>query len=349
MSDPVLVLPGTQATTLRDGAGRVVYNAVEMSLPLVPKSLGGHPKSEWVPLMGLEYAPGELRPRRTSLLPGTEISAGAVVASAYQPLPPAWKRWPYDWRLDMRDNAMALLDDLRARAARGEGRATLVTHSQGGLIAVVASKLAAAGEFAALVSRAFLVAPPLAGTMRAAEALALGSPSLGKPDQPLALAMARSWPAIYQMLPAWPCAVDAAGNELPEDRQLLSPGGWPSRPGEPPVPDDMLQRARDAQALLRDPLAGFAGVEVAVVLGTDQQTPLALVREGDAFTGLRSEKKAGDDLVPYIRTLDHGGAAFRRTVRPFGAGVRPHAELCSDYTVAAYLRQRVGAPAAQPA
>lgn len=349
MPNPVILLPGTQATTLRDGGGRVVYNAVKMSLPLVAKSLGGYPKAEWVALMGLEYAPGELRPRRTSLLPGTEILADRVVASPYQPLPAAWERWPYDWRLDIRDNALALLGDLRARAARGEGRATLVTHSQGGLIAIVASKLAAPGEFAGLVSRAFLVAPPLAGTMRAAEALALGSPSLGKPDQPLALAMARSWPAIYQMLPAWPCVVDAAGTPLPAEQQLLEGGGWPARPGEPPVPDDMLQRGRDAQALLRDPLAGFEGVEVAVVLGTDQETPLSLVRDGGAFTGMRSERRAGDGLVPYIRTLEHGDAAFRQTVVPFGAGIRPHAELCSDYTVAAYLRKRVGAPAGQPA
>jgi pimeloyl-ACP methyl ester carboxylesterase len=349
MNGPVLLIPGTQATTLRDQLGQRVYNAVRVSLPLVPASLGNYPRDRWVPLMSMEYAPGALRPARTSLLPGTALNAGSVVASPYQPLPAAWERWGYDWREDIRANAERLLDDLRGRAARGEGRATLVTHSQGGLIAVVASKLAPQ-EIGTLVSRVLMVAPPLAGTMRAVEGLVFGSDGLGKAERHRALAMARTWPAAYQMLPNWPCVTDEAGNPLPEDRQLLSPGGWPVGPGEPPVPQDMLDRARAVQALLRDPLSAFGpSVELAVILGTDQPTPQRIERRGDTFTRMVAAPRSGDNLVPLDRTVQQVGPAFRTVIVPFGRGIRPHAELCADATVARSLRDRVAAPAPQPA
>lgn len=48
MPDPALIIPGTQATTLRDNLGTIVYNAVSVGVPLIPKSLGGYPRTQRV-------------------------------------------------------------------------------------------------------------------------------------------------------------------------------------------------------------------------------------------------------------------------------------------------------------
>lgn len=348
MPDPVLIIPGTQATTLRDQNGATVYNAVAVGVPLIPKSLGGRPRAQWVPLMSMGSTPGRLAPAATSLLPGTRLDPGVVVQSPYNLFPKFWEEWPYDWRADLRWNAGRLLDELRARRAGGSPRASLVGHSQGGLIIVIAGKLAAPGELARLVSRVVLVGAPLAGTTSAAAALVLGSDSLGQKDRLLALQMARTWPAIYQMLPSWPCVVDPQGDPLRAAQQLLQPGGWPAD-GGPPVPQDMLDRALAVQKMLVNPFEGFGpGISVTTIMGANQATGQTLVRTGGAITGLVTQKASGDTLVPFQRTLDWGGNPFRFTVIPFAGQTRPHAELCCDVGVAPFIVGRIQAPAPPP-
>ncbi|HEU0014472.1 MAG TPA: alpha/beta fold hydrolase [Longimicrobium sp.] len=336
MPRPVLLIPGTQATCLRDNDGTLIYNAVQVSLPLMPKKLGDYPKSQWVDLLSPVYTPGKVAPDATSRLPGVSIRPAEVLASPYAQ-PGSYERWGYDWRDDLRYNAARLLGELRLRAQRGDARAGLVGHSQGGLLIVLASKLAAPGVFEKLVSAVVLAGAPLAGTLRAAEALVFGSPSLGKEDQPLALAMARAWPALYQMLPAWPSVTDPSGTPLPPDQQLLSMGGWLAG-WNAGVTQDMLDRARAVQALLRDPFAAMGGVSVCTLMGTDQETPTRLERSGNTFTRLVSEKKAGDTLVPYQVTMGWANSkAFNLTVTPCGTNTRPHAELCCDPTINARI------------
>jgi pimeloyl-ACP methyl ester carboxylesterase len=348
MPDPVLIIPGTQATTLRDQDGATVYNAVAVGVPLIPKSLGGRPKSRWVPLMSMRSTPGQLAPAATSLLPGTSLAPGVVVQSPYNLFPKFYEEWPYDWRADLRWNAGRLLDELRARRRGGSPRASLVGHSQGALLAVLAGKLADPGEFARLVSRVVLVGAPLAGTTTAAAALVFGSDGLGKKDRLLALQMARTWPAIYQMLPSWACVTDAQGSPLPAARQLLRPGGWPADAG-PPVPQDMLDRALAVQQMLVDPFRGFGpGIAVTTIMGASQATGQTLVRTGDAFVKLVTQKSSGDTLVPFQRTLDRGGNSFHFTVVPFAGQTRPHAELCCDVGVAPFVVSRIEAPAPPP-
>ncbi len=348
MPDPVLIIPGTQATTLRDQDGTTVYNAVAVSVPLIPKSLGGRPRSQWVPLVSMRSTPGQLAPAATSLLPGTRLAPGVVVQSPYNLFPKFYEEWPYDWRADLRWNAGRLLDELRARRRGGSPRASLIGHSQGALLAVLAGKLAAPGEFARLVSRVVLVGAPLAGTTTAAAALVFGSDSLGQKDRLLALQMARTWPAIYQMLPSWACVTDAGGNPLPAAQQLLRPGGWPADAG-PPVPQDMLDRAAAVQQMLVDPFRGFGpGIAVTTILGANQATGQTLVRTGDAFVRLVTQKSSGDTLVPFQRTLDWGGNSFHFTVVPFAGQTRPHAELCCDVGIAPFIVSRIEAPAPPP-
>jgi pimeloyl-ACP methyl ester carboxylesterase len=348
MTDPVLLVPGTQATTLRDSRQTRVYNAVSAGLPLFGKSLGGRPRSQWVELMSMSHVPGHLEPERTSLEPGEQILPFSVVQTPYQLFPKYYEEWPYDWRADLRWNADRLLSELRSRVGDDGTRMTLVGHSQGGLLIVLASKRAEEGEFARLVSRVILVGVPFAGTMRAVEALVFGSPSFGKKHRDLALRMARSWPAIYQMLPAWDAVTDARGNPLPPEEQLLSPGGWPAGQSEG-ISEDMLERARSVQEDLVDPFEKFGpGVAVTTVLSNNQTTGVRLVRSGNRLDRIESEKRSGDDLVPYEQTIRWGGNSFAFTVTPFAGQTRSHAELCADPTVAAFVINSVNAPAREP-
>jgi pimeloyl-ACP methyl ester carboxylesterase len=345
MPDPVLLVPGTQATSLRDDRGTRVYNAVSAGLPLIGRSLGGRPREGWSDLVGMSHRPGEIEPELTSLEPETRLIADSVVLSPYNLFPKYYEEWPYDWRGDLRWNGARLLDELRARRREGGPRVTLIGHSQGGLLVIVASKLADAGEFATLVSRVILVGAPLAGTMRAVESLVFGSTALGAKLRPVARKMARTWPAIYQMLPSWASVSDAKGEPLPPDRQLLEPGGWPEADSEG-ITADMLARARAAQALFRDPFDNFGpGIAVTTILSQNQRTGTSLIRAGDGFTTIPMQPRAGDNLVPYAKTLEWGGNPFAYTVVPFAGRTRPHAELCIDPTVAAFIISRVNAPA----
>ena len=128
--------------------------AVQVGVPLFPKSLGGRPKSEWVRLMSMEHEPGKIAPVKTSLEPGTTLTAPRVVQTPYNQFPKFYEEWPYDWRADLRFNAGRLLEELRERARGGSPRASLIGHSQGALLVVLASKRADPGEFARLGRRA---------------------------------------------------------------------------------------------------------------------------------------------------------------------------------------------------
>jgi pimeloyl-ACP methyl ester carboxylesterase len=345
MQQPVLLIPGTQATTLQDGQGTRVYNAVSAGLPLFGRSLGGRPKERWVELMSMSHVPGQLAPERTTLEPAGQIVPGSVVLTPYELFPKGYEEWPYDWRADLRWNADRLLEDLRARFSARPTRITLIGHSQGGLLIVLASKRALKGEFGRLVSRAILVGVPFAGTMRVVEALVFGSPSFGKKHRDLSLQMARSWPAIYQMLPAWDCVTDPKGNPRPLEEQLLEREGWPGG-SDAGVTEDMLERARAVKNELKDPFDNFGpAVAVTTVLSQNQSTGVRLIRAGQKFERLESEKRSGDELVPFAETLRWGGNPFAFTVTPFGGQTRGHAELCADPTVAAFVIARVNAPA----
>ncbi len=335
MAKPVLV-PGTQASTLVDRAdgSKEVYNAVRMGLPLIAKSLGGIPKDEWVAVMSMEHDPGRLAPVRTSLQAGRDVSFGEVSRVPYDLLD--YEGWGYDWRADVRWNAARLVDDLDARLSREGERAKLIGHSQGGLIIVLASKHAGAAEWERLVSRVVLVGSPLAGTLNALEALLPGSPSLGQENRALARDMARTWPALYQMLPAWPCVESSGGEPRPPEAQVLSPQGWPGQAG---ISADLLSRARETQDELRNPFEEFGSVEVRSFLGTNHKTPQALVRDGDEEGRFVLKEKSGDSLVPHARTMAWGDQEYHDSVRLFGRNTQNHARLCVDVRVATRVRR----------
>jgi len=328
MAKPLLI-PGTQATTLVDQNGTEIYDAVRMGLPLIAKSLGGTPKDEWVAIMSMEHQPGELAPVRTSLKDGTSLDYGVISRTPYSLLD--YEDWGYDWRADLRWNAERLVDDLQIRLGIVGSRANLVGHSQGGMIIVLASKIAGPEEWSRLVKRAVLVGSPLAGTMVALEAILTGSGALGTENRLLARDMARSWPALHQMLPSWPCVEDEDGEPRPADEQIFGANGWPGQTG---IQADMLTRAEECQALLKNPFADFGDVEVRAFMGSNHKTPLELRRDSPLDVGeLVEEKKAGDNLVPFAHTRGWGDDTFNAAVREFRKHVRNHARLCADIRI----------------
>ncbi|MBC7791323.1 MAG: hypothetical protein H7Z74_15355, partial [Anaerolineae bacterium] len=344
-----LLIPGTQATCLVDQNDVVVFNAVRVSVGLQKNDLGGRPPSEWARLLSMEHEPGELEPVRTSLEPGTELRPGKVVVTPYQLFPRAYEMWSYDWRWDLRWNANLLLETLRSRCAGGEERFNLIGHSQGGLLIILASKIADKGEFARFVKRVVLVGVPLAGTLRAVEALTFGHESLGDSHRPSALRMARTWPAIYQMLPAWPCVVDERNVVLPDDEQLFHLSGWSSATTPGTVDEGFLVRMLETQEMLVHPLDNFGpGIAVRTVMAVNQTTGLALVKAaaaaGSSFLRIATKKKSGDSLVHYEETLRWGDKPFSYTITPYGGGVEPHATLCADETISEHIKAFLSLP-----
>ena len=197
-------------------------------------------------------------------------------------------------------------------------------HSQGGLIIVAASKvLDDPARFESLVARVALLGAPLAGTMRAADALCFGSEDLGKNEQAFARALARTWPALYQMLPSWDAILDPTDRPLPATEQLLELGGWPEAEG---VTGDLLQRATELQAMLRDPFSRCGSTSAVAIMTSNKPTKLTMVRArdraGDVFEG--ESYQGGDSLVPFERTRS-GWSGVRRFVVHVPGNVRAHA------------------------
>lgn len=350
MSDTTLLVPGTQATSLADQDGTVVYNAVRVSLGLQKDELGGRPPQEWERLLSIETPPGSWKPSRTSLEPGTDIVPHGVVGSPYDRLLGFAEPWPYDWRLDIRYNAQLLLRYMRAHKP-ADGRFNLIGHSQGGLVIILASKLTFdVNEFPRLVARVVLHGAPLAGTMRATEALLWGSEGLGAPHVRAARGMALTWPSLFQMLPTWPAVEMPDRTPCPPEQQFLEPGGWPGAFGEGIQPD-LLTRARETATLLSGPLGRMGtGTMCLSILGKRQMTPVWITRDGDNLPMDRTDTRnqQGDGLVPYRKTVAWGGTAFGDTVVALTRKSNAHAFLCNDADAIDLTRRFLAADAPAP-
>lgn len=349
MPDKTLLVPGTQATSLADQDGTVVYNAVRVGLGLQKDELGGRPPDEWQALLSMEHAPGSWEPVRTSLLPGVEVTPESVVGAPYDRMMAFSEPWPYDWRADIRYNGRLLLEYLGANKPPG-GRWNLIGHSQGGLVIVAASALTASlHEFGRLVARVVLVGSPLAGTMRATEAVLWGSEGLGGAHVDAARGMARTWPALYQMLPSWRAVVLPDGSEAPDDQQLVQPGGWPGAWGTG-IQDDLILRTRELQVMLHGPFSRMQGVSTMAVLGNRQYTPVTVTRTGDDYPTDRKDmaNQKGDSLVPYKRTVEWGGQPYADRVLAFTGKTERHAMLCADEDVIDATRRFLAQAAPPP-
>ncbi len=339
MAEPTLLIPGTQATKLRETlTGTHVYNAARAGLPLFdlgPKDLGNRTPAAVRKLLSMEHEPGQLAPKETSLEAGNSIVADEVTKEPYKRV----RRdddWPYDWRADLRYNATLLLDELRRRTDGGtKKRWNLIGHSQGGLVIALASMLAESPrEFASMVGRVALVGVPFAGTVRATDALVFGRGDLGKANIKAVVQASRSWPALLQMMPAWNALLRENGDPRRRPRQLVFPAGWDEKVppiGVPEPSDDLLERVRDVHRMLSGPFSHMAGVHVLTLFGMEQPTPFH-VPQKDAVFSDDYERVRGDGLVPWDETNDRMGPDDHDT-RLVLQDAKAHAWLCSDREV----------------
>jgi hypothetical protein len=292
-----------------------------------------------VDLLSMEYGdPGSPAPVRSTLA-GGNVTPGDLLRLVYSQLGD-YEPFPYDWRGDIRESAAKLVDHLETRAP-GDPKWRIVSHSQGGLVVVAASKLYARRHgdddraFSKIVSHVVLLAVPLHGTVAAAEALIVGD-ELGSGFADAFKKVARTWPALHQMLPAWPGCIrriGADGEEVAVPGNLMDEAPWAGHLVDPA----MLERARLTRSdLLRAPLSRMNGVAVKVIRTNTLPTRDHVLLTGGGLT-VPPPTATGDGLVPEKATYEMGGEVERVRSHAFGGGrgkALPHNMLANDPVIA---------------
>src|SRR5690606_6357253 len=199
-----LLIPGTGGTTLLKNGVKLGHPAV-LNLRLWLFKTAGIDIQKTVLDMSMEHLSDQLAPTKTTLCPDASVGPGAALTAAYNLiLDKVDQTFCYDWRDCIEHGATKLLAFLANKP--GGQRWRVVSHSQGGLVLIAASKLNArrkpARPFSDLVSHISFVGCSLYGTINAARALLLGE-DLGDAPSEEFKRIAATWPALYQMLPDW--------------------------------------------------------------------------------------------------------------------------------------------------
>lgn len=322
MAATFLLVPGTGAVNFRDAAG-VRSSFV---LEIVQGRFRG-----WTERLVLELScthPPDFDapwgPLRTSLLEDDAdlLPHEVLLATVYPAVDSGrYALFAYDWRLDIRHNALALLDLLATR----EGPVNILTHSQGGLIVLAASMLCRdAAEWHEVVGRVCMVAPPLMGTLNAMDALINGA-NFGAANSAFFRTAGRTWPSLFQMFPQWACVANHPA------KRSTSRSLWPQES------DDfgsLLARAKDYLAWVDyDPFRHMRSDRLMVVLG-DAPRPNTTLAVDSTYAGpvVLPQRVTGDTLVPYEitrRFLDDAGLGGR-VMRVGGAHQSDHFRLLGD-------------------
>ncbi|GCE02334.1 lipase/acyltransferase domain-containing protein [Embleya hyalina] len=129
--------------------------------------------------------------------------------------------FPYDWRLDNRLHAALLVERVprllhawRAASDNPTAEVVFLAHSMGGLIARHAVEVSG---LRAVTRAVVTIGTPHRGAPKAARVPAHGVPGLGWRDR--LTTVLRAMPSVHQLLPLFPCVVDANGT----DRRLTDP------------------------------------------------------------------------------------------------------------------------------
>ncbi len=295
-------------------------------------------------VLSMEYADDAaiVVPTKTTLFPGGSITAGPVLRLVYNQFD-GFEPFLYDWRQDIRRSADLLLEKLTGTA--GEPW-RIVCHSQGGLVVVAAAAKLAAGvddrAFSRIVSHVAFIGVPFHGTLQAADAFIKGE-TLAAPVAPAFKRVARTWPALYQMLPTWPgCVrvVDGAGKEKIQQTNLLHVEPW----ADQQMVRSMMERAQNTRRdYLRAPMANFNGVKKRIFQSRAHPTPDHVLMSADGLQVMGAVP--GDTLVPDDLTRDMGGDLQKELTLSIGrdGNTLVHSMLADDPTFASgvkdFLRQ----------
>jgi hypothetical protein len=225
--------------------------------------------------------------------------------------------YPFDWRRSIPELGAELAERVRAETVPASGRQALylVAHSMGGLVGRAAlARLDAAGE-GARVARLVMLGTPNFGSFSPVQALSGYHPlvrrvaalDLRHSHEALVNGVFATFPGLYQMLPA-PSRFNAI--------DLYDPASWPPT-GVAPRPELLAAAPRALEHLA----AGDA--RAVLVAGVNQDTIVAVRREGDEFRFARSQEGDGtvplalarlDGVATYYVEEQHGGLANHRDV-----------------------------------
>jgi len=338
MPNANLLVAGTGGITFDDNHGNDIGYPVVMKLGIASDGLLGRTAREYVPLLSMEHKTGQIAPVKTSLAPGISLHPGHVLKVAYNQVPSSFSNFLYDWRCDLRYTASQLLKYLRKNKPVS-GKWNIVGHSQGALLIVLASKLLPNRDsFMKMVRSVILVGAPLAGTVNSARALILGD-QFGKAASPDFKKILRTWPSLYQMVPAWNSVVNRQGNELPADKQLNGAKGWDSYPSAIP---DWLDRTDKVQELLKNPFGFMSGVQKkAILLARNRHTRVKILSQSGKLDTDKLKRELGDTLVPHDRTLNWVGQSIWSSVKTFNSPCNEHSMLLNDPTILGTIRQLI--------
>jgi hypothetical protein len=285
--------------------------------------------------LSMEYADQtSWQPTKSSCQAGSAIAAGEILDLVYNQFGGA-TRFGYDFRADIRETGRLLMEFLSANRPAGD-RWRILAHSQGGLVVAAASKLWARSHgdddraFSSLVSHVAFVGVPFYGTVNAAEALVNGE-QLSSAFAANFRKVARTWPALHQMLPVWPGSVrlpGGGGTTVDADFNCLDPRAWAGQQVDP----NMLARAQATRdEFLDNPVSRMMGVKVRIFMARAWKTRNhVLVNAGQVL--LPPAAEPGDTLVPCDTTFGNQGQAERAvTVRAGGVkDTMRHFALCND-------------------
>lgn len=261
--NPVIVIPGITGSGLvdhypldADEIWSMIFNKDYDRLALHPDDL------RFEAIGPADVAVGRLIPVYDDLIKALRHE---LSPRADQPTPVF--AFPYDWRMDIRQNALRLrefIDEVIARtrllrhyAAASTLRVDLVGHSMGGLI--IGELLAEFGR-AALVGKVATIGTPWHGSIEAIVKIATGMSLLtGSDPQEREREAARVTPALYQLFPHYPGAtVDASGNEIdlyePSNMQASVINSLTEFVRIYSVDTKATERRKRAQAILNDML-----------------------------------------------------------------------------------------------
>jgi pimeloyl-ACP methyl ester carboxylesterase len=338
MPNSNVLVHGTGGATLRDSNGCDTGYPLRMQLDVtVGTSLSTLDADALIELLSMDHRPGQLGPARTTLKPGISLLPGQVLDAAYNQIPSTFNRYLYDWRADMRWNAGNLLSYLVDRRPTN-GRWNIVAHSQGGCLVALASKLYAdsGASFDDLAASVVLVGVPLGGTINATRAILLGD-QMGPATEPAFRHILRTWPALFQMFPAWPAVVDSSGN-YGGVAQLTDPFYWGGDVGV----HDMLERARAAQQLLADPLSAITGnTRLAVYMAVNRPTSSHYCAAGTQLVEIATSFVPGDTLVPETFTAAFLGTQYLPYLRLLQGNIAEHAFLLTDGNVGSSVLREI--------
>lgn len=306
------------------------------------------PAKEVVEVMSMEHADAtSTRATRTTLKQGSAVGPGQVLDLVYNQFSDH-DRFVYDFRGDLRHTGQRLLTHLLDNRPGGSERWRIVCHSQGGLAVTVASKLYAQQNgdddraFARLVSHVAFIAVPFYGTMTSAISLLEGE-ELSAGFASSFKSIARTWPSLHQMLPAWPGSVRLkAGAQVTNAAfNTLNAAAWPGHPLDPA----MLVRARDTRTqFLNNPLSRMNGVKKRILMSRAWPTSTHLLIDNGVLSA-GAPDEPGDMVVPAETTFKMEAKVEKEVTHLFGSGgdTMKHFALSVDpfvaSEVAAFLEQ----------